>query len=179
MPESLDQREHVLLGFATVMEIVQHWEEALEVVWWRTQRKHPNRATGDFDTERSQREIVRLERALQQIPVHAIKESVKPFLEPETADGLDELIALRNRVAHRILRERAVQDARGDFKSGTAELLDDAARRFMSSLRSVIHTTMNLPGYEGPVPSHWPAMADRIVEKAFSGESIPRTPSLQ
>jgi hypothetical protein len=178
MPD-VDDRDRVLITFGMAMEIIQKWEEALGIVWWRTQRQHPNRAMGDFATERSQREIVRLERALQQIPIHAIKESVKPLLEPETAERLDELIAIRNHVAHRILRERAIQDADGTFMPGTAELLDDGSRRFMASLRSVMRTIMNLPAYDGPVPSHWPAIADRIVEKAFSGEPIPRDPSLQ
>lgn len=179
MPASPDQRQRVLIAFGEVMSIVQAWEEALEVVWWRTRRKHPNRPSGDFDTPRSQREVVRLERALQQKPIHEIKESIKSFLEPETAEELRDLIAARNRLTHRFLREQAVQDAGGSFKPGTVDLLDDLGSRFMRSYRSVMHTIMSFPEYDGPVLSHWPAIADRIVELAFSGDSIPRDPNAQ
>lgn len=179
MPWSLDQRVRVQIAFAEVMEIMQGWEATLEALWWRTQRKHPNRRTGDSDSPRSQREIVRFERAMQQKAISEIKGAVKPLLDPETAEKLDALIAARNRLAHRFLREQAVHDAGGNFQPGTLDALHVLGEQFMESYRSAMDTLMALPGYDGPVPSHWPALADRIIDRVLSGQSVPRDPGAQ
>jgi hypothetical protein len=175
----LEPREKVLRGYGEVMQVVQQWEQALETVWWRVAREHPNRASGDSDTERSQREIVRLERALQKMTAKMVAEDVAPHLAPETAEGLEMLSDDRNRLAHRFLMERADIESAGDFRPGThAELLQLGAR-FMPSLESIAQTIGDFPDYDGPVPAHWPALADRIVRLAFSGQPIPRDPREQ
>lgn len=174
-----EPREKVLWGFGEVMQVVQQWEQALEIVWWRVARKHPNRPSGGFDTERSQREIVRLERALQKMTAQMVAKAVGPHLALETAAALDTLADERNRLAHRFLLERADLESVGGFRPGThAELLQLGAR-FMDSLESITDTIAGFPAYDGPVPAHWPAVAERIVGRAFSGQPIPRDPREQ
>jgi hypothetical protein len=75
---SLESREHILIGYGEVMSIVQRWEQALALVWWRVGRKHKNGPTGDFDTPRSQREIMRLEAAFLRTPAQQVRATVAP-----------------------------------------------------------------------------------------------------
>jgi hypothetical protein len=175
----LDPREQVLRGYGEVMSLVQFWEQALEVVWWRTQRKHQNRPTGEFDTERSQREVIRFERALQKMTVQMIADAIAPHLEPKTAGGLENLADERNRLAHRFLLQQAEVESDGDFKPGTHKELLHLGQRFMASLSSVMGTVASFESYDGPVPAHWSPIAARIVKRAFSGQAIPRDPRLQ
>ena len=58
MADTNDERQHVLIGFGEVMSVVQFWEQALAVVWWRAERKGKTRPAGDFDTARSQKDGV-------------------------------------------------------------------------------------------------------------------------
>lgn len=172
-----DVREHVLVGYGEVMSIVQFWEQALAIIWWRTQRKNPSRPSGDFDTQRSQKEIVRLEAAFLRVTAQAVKKAVAPHLEPKTADDLDELMAERNRLAHRFLREKMAGDR--DFEPGTHDHLLALGTRFMASLESVMRTIEGIKPYKGPVPEHWEALGHRITERIFTGRAIPRDPRLQ
>jgi hypothetical protein len=176
MSSPIERREIVLRGYGEVMSVVQLWEQSLEIVWWRTARKHPNRPAGDFDTDRSQREILRLERALQKMTVPMIADHVAPHLEPETAAGLKALCDERNRLAHRFLLEQADVVRGGGFRPGTHAELLRLGERFMACAESVKRTIDRFPAYDGPVPAHWPAVAGRIVERAFSGQPIPRNP---
>jgi hypothetical protein len=172
-----DARERVLIGYGEVMSIVQLWEQALAVVWWHTQRKHGSRPSGDFDTPRSQKQIARLEAAFLRMTAQAVREAVAPCLEPKTADDLGELMAERNRLAHRFLRERVADDR--DFKAGTHDQLIALGDRFMGSLESVMRTIAAFESYRGPVLEHWSPLAERIMERVFSGQAIPRDPRLQ
>jgi hypothetical protein len=176
-PSNRDVRDHVLIGYGEVMSIVQFWEQALAFVWWRTQRKNPSRPSGDFDTQRSQKEITRLEAAFLRMTAQAVRKAVAPHLEHKTADDLDELMTERNRLAHRFLRERVAGDR--DFEPGTHDLLLALGNRFMASLESVMRTIEGFEPYKGPVPAHWEALGDRITERVFSGQAIPRDPRLQ
>lgn len=178
-PREVEPREKVLRGYGEVMQVVQQWEQALEIVWWRVARKHPNRASGDFDTDLSQREIVRLERALQKMTAQMVAKDIAPHLAPDTAEGLEGLSNERNRLAHRFLLERADLDSAGAFRPGTHAELLQLGGRFMASLESIAQTIDGFPDYDGPVPAHWPALADRIVGRAFCGQPIPRDPREQ
>jgi hypothetical protein len=176
-PPNRDVREHVLIGYGEVMSTVQLWEQALAFVWWQTQLKNPSRPAGDFDTPRSQKEIMRLEAAFLRVTAQAVRKAVAPHLEPKTADDLDGLMAERNRLAHRFLRERVVGDR--DFEPGTHDQLLALGDRFMASLESVMRTIEGFEPYNGPVPEHWDALTERITERVFSGRPIPRDPKLQ
>jgi hypothetical protein len=176
MSDEIERREIVLRGYGEVMAVIQLWEQSLEIVWWRTARKHPNRPTGDFDTHRSQREVVRLERALQKMTVPMIADAVAAHLEPESAAGLEDLAGERNRLAHRFLLHQAAVENSGGFKAGTHAELLRLGHRFMASAMSAKRTISHLEPYDGPVPAHWCDIADRIVERAFSGQQIPRDP---
>jgi hypothetical protein len=107
----------------------------------------------------------------------AVKEAVAPHLEPKTADDLDELMTERNRLAHRFLRERVADDR--NFKPGTHDQLVALGNRFMGSLESVMQTIAAFEPYQGPVLEHWSPLAERITERVFSGQVIPRDPALQ
>lgn len=172
-----DVRERVLIGYGEVMCVVQSWEQALAFIWWRVKRKKKGRPAGDFDTERSQKEIMRLETAFQRMTAQAVREAVAPRLEPQTARGLEDLMAQRNRLAHRFLREQAGDG--GDFKAGTHDQLVVLGDRFMDSLDSLMRTITNIGPYTGPVPEHWIAVAERITDRVFSGEKIPKDPRRQ
>jgi len=174
---SRDSREQVLIAYGEVMSIVQMWEQALSIVWWRKERKQPSLPSGDFDTPRSQKEIRRLEAALLRTPVQAIRETVEPHLEPKTAEGLGELLAERNRLAHRFLRETVSADR--NFEPGTHNRLIALGDRFMASLESVMRTIEKFESYKGPVPKHWRPLAARMMGRVFSGQAIPRDPQLQ
>ena len=176
-PLGNDAHERVLIGYGQVVSIVQLWEQALAVVWWRTQRKNRSRATGDFDTARSQKEIVRLEAAFLRMTAQAVKEAVAPHLEPKTADDLGELMSERNRLAHRFLREIFADD--GNFTPGTHDQLIALGNRFMDSLESVTGTIADFEPYKGPVLEHWGALAERITKRVFRGQAVPRDPRLQ
>lgn len=176
MPGPVEQREVVLRGYGEVMSVVQLWEQCLEVVWWRTARKHPNRPTGDFDTDRSQREVIRLEHALHKMTMPMIAEAVAEHLEPETAAGLKDLARERNWLAHRFLLQQSTPGNGGDFPPGTHAELLRLGDRFMASATSVMRTLSRSKPYDGPVPARWPAVAERIVERAFTGKPIPRDP---
>jgi len=152
--------------------VVQFWEQALEIVWWRTQRKHKSRPTGDVDTERSRVQIQRLETALTKMTVKQIAHAVKPHLAQDAAANLDELAKERNVLAHRFLNRQMALETDGDFRPGTHDVLLDLMRRFMSSLRSVMATVDGFEPYKGPVPAHWPPIAERLVERAFSGQPL-------
>jgi hypothetical protein len=179
MPKTPDRdtRERVLIGYGEVMVIVQLWEQALAVVWWRTLRKNPSRPSGDFDTPRSQKEIMRLEAAFLRMTAQAVSKAISPHLEPKTAEDLSELMTERNRLAHRFLRE-SIADGR-DFEPGTHDQLIALGNKFMASLESVMRTIGGFEPYEGPVAEHWNALAERITERVFSGQAIPRDPGLQ
>jgi hypothetical protein len=178
MAENGDRREPVLIGYGEVMSVVQLWEQALALIWWRAERKHKKRPSGDFDTERSQREIMRLEAAFLRTPAQAIREAVAPHLEADTASNLEGLIAERNRLAHRFLREQNV--GKGTFKAGTQDQLIALGNAFMESLDSIAKSLMaDYEPYDGPVPDHWPAIAERIAERLFGGNSVPRDPRQQ
>jgi hypothetical protein len=179
MPQKPDRdaRERLLIGYGEVMSIVQLWEQALTVVWLRTQRKNPSRPSGDFDTPRSQKEIMRLEAAFLRMTAQSVRKAISPHLEPKTADDLSELMSERNRLAHRFLRERAADDR--DFKLGTHDQLIALGNRFMASLESVMRTIEGFEPYKGPVPEHWNGLAERITELVFGGQAIPRDPGLQ
>jgi hypothetical protein len=176
MPGAVEQREVVLRGYGEVMSVVQLWEQCLELVWWRTARKHPNRPTGDFDTDRSQREVIRLEHALQKMTVPMIADAVAEHLEPETAAELKDLARERNRLAHRFLLQQSAPGNGGGFQPGTHVELLRLGDRFMVSATSVMRTISRFKPYDGPVHAHWPAVAERIVERAFTGEPIPPDP---
>jgi hypothetical protein len=177
-PQALgaDARERVLICYGEVMSIVQLWEQALGVVWWNTQRK--NRPSGDFDTPQSQKEIARLEAAFLRMTAQAVREAVAPHLEPATVGDLGDLMAERNRLAHRFLRE-TVADDRARFKTGTHDQLVALGTRFMASLESVMRTIAAFESYKGPVSEHWGPLAERITARVFSGQAIPRDPRLQ
>jgi hypothetical protein len=51
--------------------------------------------------------------------------------------------------------------------------------KFNASLDSVMETINRFESYNGPVLSHWPGLADRITERAFRGEPLPRDPQEQ
>jgi hypothetical protein len=170
----IERREVVLRGYGEVMAVVQLWEQSLEILWWRSACKHPSRSTGDFDTDRSQREIRRLESALQKMTANMIADQVARHLEPETSVGLPALCAERNRLAHRFLLEQADSASDGGFRPGTHAELIRLGNRFMACAESVRRTIDRFPAYDGPVPAHWPAVATRIVERAFTGQPIPR-----
>jgi hypothetical protein len=87
MPAEDEIRERVLIVYGEVMSLVQLWEQALALVWWRTERRQPDKPAGDFDTARSQREVMRLEAAFQRMTAQAVRAAVAPHLKPETADG--------------------------------------------------------------------------------------------
>lgn len=177
MSTAIDSRESVLVGYGEVMSIVQLWELALALVWWGQTPKERLPA-GDFDTPRSQKEIRRLEAAFLRASAQSVREAVKPHLEPKTADGLDALMKERNRLAHSYLRDQAA-DSEDAFKPGTHQELILVGGRFMESLESIMRTIMDRDPYEGPVLPHWPALAQRLVERVFSGEAIPRDPERQ
>lgn len=177
MSTERDARERVLIGYGEVMSIVQDWELALAVVWWRTTRKHRSRPSGDFNTARSQKEIKRLEAAFLRKTAQDIREEIAPHLEHQAADDLEGLMNERNRLAHRFLRERATDDRQ--FEPGTHDELISLGNRFMSSLGSVMRTIGRFEDYKGPVPEHWPGTAERIMERVFGGQTIPRDPRLQ
>lgn len=176
MPEP-EAPEQVFLCYGHVMRIVQMWEQALALVWWRATRKNPSHPAGDFDTPKSQREIRRLEAAFLRTTAQAMRETVSPLLKPEAAHNLPSLMAERNRLAHRFLRERA---ADGDaFVAGTHEELVAIGNRFVQSAGSIIETIMSFEPYAGPVPAHWPEVAQRLSDRLFSGEAIPKDPLQQ
>jgi hypothetical protein len=172
-----DPRERVLIGYGEVMAVVQDWELALAIVWWRTECKQKGRPSGDFDTAASQKEISRLEAAVLRMTAQSVREAVAPHLEATTAQNLDALIDERNRLAHRFLRETSASD--GDFQPGTHDELIALGSRFDDSRASVMRTIQSFEFYDGPIPEHWPAVADRITERAFSGQTIPRDPRQQ
>lgn len=178
MDRGQDARERVLIGYGEVMCVVQYWELALAGTWWLRTRKRNTRPTGDFDTARSQKEIMRLEAAFLRTPAQSIREAVSPHLERETATDLQDLMAERNRLAHRFLRDHADGD-QGAFKPGTHGELIALGDRFLGSLESVMQSMMGSESYAGPVLDHWPDLADRIVERVFSGKPIPKDPSDQ
>jgi hypothetical protein len=97
-------------------------------------------------------------------------------LEPETGVGLKGLVGERNRLAHRFLQEQAAPDSDGGFRPGTHAELLRLGDHFMASAASVQRTISRFEPYDGPAPAHWPAIAERIVERAFSGQRIPRDP---
>lgn len=172
-----DARERVLIGYGEVMSVVQHWEQALAILWWRTTRKSPGRPTGDFNTARSQKEILRLEAAFLRMTAQAVRDAVSPHLDPETAANLPALMDDRNRLAHRFLREQATEG--GWFEAGTHDQLIALGNRFMDSYEAIVHEVMKADPYTGPVPSHWPDLADRITDRLARGERIPRDPQQQ
>jgi hypothetical protein len=86
-------------------------------------------------------------------------------------------MAERNRLAHRFLREQAVDG--GAFKAGTHDQLLALGNRFMDSYEAIVHEVMKGDPYTGPVPPHWPELADRITERLSRGERIPRDPRKQ
>jgi hypothetical protein len=172
-----DSRRCVLLAYGEVMSLVQHWEQALPVVWWRATRKNPGRPAGDFDTPASQKEIRRLEAAFLRTTAQAVREAVAPHLEPETVDGLPDLMAARNRLAHRFLREQLVEG--GDFKPGTHGELIALGTRFMESWESIMRTIDGFEDYTGPVFEGWEPIAERIIGRVFSGEKVPHDPQQQ
>jgi hypothetical protein len=178
MSSDRDAREHVLIGYGEVMAVVQDWELALAIVWWRTSRKRRTRPSGDFDTPRSQKEVTRLEAAFLRKTVQELREDVAPHLEHQTADDLEGLIGERNRLAHRFLREQKAAEG-PDFEPGTHDELLALGNRFDSSRASIMQTLDSLESYDGPVPEHWPEIAERIMERVFSGRKIPRDPREQ
>jgi hypothetical protein len=173
----LDARECVLVVYGEVMLIVQFWEQALAFIWWRAERRNPTRATGDFDTPSSQKEIVRLEAAFLRLTAQRVREAVATHLEPAAADDLSELMTERNRLAHRFLRERSADD--GDFLPGTYEQLITIGSRFMASFEAAKRVIDGFEPYRGPVLAHWGAVADRITKRLSAGEVVPRDPRLQ
>jgi hypothetical protein len=177
MASEPDSRDSVLRGYGEVMAVVQDWELALAIVWWRTERKHKDRPSGDFDTAASQKEISRLEAAFLRKTAQEVREAVTPHLESNTADDLEGLIKARNRLAHSFLRERMAAD--GDFQPGTHSELVALGNTFWDSYASIMQTIASFEDYQGPVPTHWPALAERITERVFSGQKIPRDPTQQ
>jgi hypothetical protein len=178
MASQPDARDHVLRGCGEVMVVVQDWELALAFVWWYVERKNKSHPAGDFDTPRSQKEIRRLEAAFRRVTAQASREAVTPHLEPQTADDLDGLMDARNRLAHRFLREHKAT-AGCDFQAGTLEELFALGNTFWNSYASIMRTVGSFEDYHGPVPAHWPALAERIIDRAFSGQPIPRDPRQQ
>lgn len=172
-----DARERVLIAYGEVMSIVQLWEQALAVIWWRTTRKQPARATGDFDTHRSQREIARLEAAFLRMTAQAVREAVTPHLGATAADNLSDLTSERNRLAHRFLRECGAEH--GDFRAGTHDQLLAVGERFMQSLGAAMQVIEGFEPYRGPVGPHWEAIANRITDRLSAGRNVPRDPRLQ
>jgi hypothetical protein len=170
-----DVRERVLIAYGEVMSVVQFWEQALALLWWGTTRK--KRPAGDFDTTRSQREIMRLETAFLRMPAQAVREAIAPRLDPQAAADLVELVPVRNRLAHRFLREQV--DETGAFRPGTHEQLLVAGDRFLRSTDSIVRALASAEPYDGPVPAHWPGVAARVTQRLFSGEPIPRDPREQ
>lgn len=178
MAENSESRERVLISYGEVMCVVQMWEQALALTWWLAARRHKKRPSGDFDTRRSQKEIMRLEAAFLRTPAQAIREAVAPHLEARIARNLAALMAERNRLAHRFLREQDRGD--GTFKTGTHDQLVGLGDAFMESLDSIMQTIVtDYEQYDGPVPDHWPPVAERILGRLFDGESIPRDPRQQ
>lgn len=173
-----EANEDIFIAYGHVMSLVQMWEQAQEIIWWRVKRKRPNRPSGDWDTDRSQREIVRLERALQQTTPQSIIEQIEPSLPDGAADEVRELFADRNRLAHRFLLERQVPGE--GYVAGTRAELIEIGNRFMASLDKLM-TAEALHGkpYDGEVPPHWEPLAQRITDRAFGGQSIPRDPNQQ
>lgn len=170
--------EHIFIAYGHVMSIVQQWEQAQEIIWWRAKRKHPTRPSGDWDSDRSQREIIRLERALQQLTPQSIIEQIAPVLPEGAAEEIRGLFQERNRLAHRFLLER--QTGRGGYVPGTHAELVGLGKRFMASLdRLMTCDALHSTSYRGDVPPHWEGLAQRITDRAFSGQSIPRDPSQQ
>ncbi len=141
-------------------------------------RKRPNRPSGDWDSERSQREIVRLERALQQTTPQSIIEQIAPALPDGAANEIRDLFADRNRLAHRFLLER---QAHGDrYLAGTRAELIHIGNRFMASLDKLMTTeALHAQDYEREVPPHWEGLAQRITDRAFDGKPIPKDPNQQ
>ena len=177
MAETNEDRERVLIGYGEVMSVVQFWELALAVVWWRAQRRKKTHPSGDFDTDRSQKEIFRLEAAFLRMSAQAVRDAVAPHLESTAAEDLEDLMAVRNRLAHRFLREQSLGPR--DFKPGTHDELLRVGNRFMSSLESIMRTISAFEPYKGPVPAHWEELGERITERVFSGRPIPNDPSDQ
>ncbi|MDQ2736843.1 MAG: hypothetical protein M3Y55_18050 [Pseudomonadota bacterium] len=84
----VETNEDTFIAYGHVMSVVQQWEQAQEIIWWRVKRKHPNRPSGDWDTDRSQREIIRLERALRQTMPRSVIEQIAPALPEGAAEEI-------------------------------------------------------------------------------------------
>jgi hypothetical protein len=123
--------------------------------------------------------VIRLERALHRKTVQELWRDVGPLLGEEVAAKLDGLIEHRNRLAHRFLREQAALEPGCDYRPGTHRELVSIMGRFMRSYQAIMKRLMTLPGYDRPVPKHWTAVAQRIVDRAFAGQPNPRDTRLQ
>lgn len=177
MMGTTDERERVLICYGEVMCVVQDWEQALAIVWWRTTRKDPDRATGDYDTQGSQKEVRRFEAAFLRMSAQEQRGAVAPHLDSHTAVGLKGLMGDRNRLVHRFLSEQGTGGS--DFKPGTHDQLIEFGNRFFASLESIMQTISRFERYKGPVAEHWEAVAERIVDRVFNGVKVPRDPQQQ
>jgi hypothetical protein len=171
-----DSRDAVLRTYGEVMVQVQQWELALALLWWKVERNDDGPA-GDFDTKASQEQIRRLQAAFLKKTAGSVREQVEPHLDTETAANLKAIWDERNRLAHRYLRE---QDTDGSgFSDGTFGELMELGNRFEASASGVVEALMSGGDYAGPVPGHWPALAERLIGRLERGERIPRDPREQ
>lgn len=169
-PPHADAREssdEVYRIYGNVMHTVQYWELSLTLHWW--QMLTPASDDREAESEAAAKAVDRLEKAFTKVTASQARKELEGDMPDELLAAVADLIDDRNRLAHRFLREQQVG---GDFKPGTLAWLGDAGARFDASVRALESDGDRRGSYGGAVRSHWPALAEALVEQLFAGERI-------
>jgi hypothetical protein len=131
--QTIEPADEVYRIYGNVMHLVQTWESAVVLLWWRA--GIPEGGSGEAEAERSASAVDRLERAITRVTAGQARRELGGELPTEIADSVANLIPDRNRLAHRFLREQQVD---AGFAPGTLEWLGDAGARFDACIRALI-----------------------------------------
>ena len=159
---------HEVYGiYGNVMHLVQTWELALAILWWRGTT--PASGTGEAESKASAEAVDRLENAFIKVTASQARRDLGDDLPIEIAELVGELLPIRNRLAHRFLREQQLGTG---FEPGTLAWLGSAGARFDESVRTIFKRMGSLGSYEGPVRAHWPNLGDKLVDRLLAGEPV-------
>jgi hypothetical protein len=167
-----EARGGVLRVYGEVMDLVQYWELALAVLWWRKTRKR-GKPNAEVDSPRSERAVRGLQKAYLKTSPQETRAVVADVLGDAAAENFQALIERRNWLAHAALRQRRRDD--GDFDHGTIDDLVAIGRDVSTHLAAVMHAIDQDPDvYEGPVLPGWEEATASILGRLEKGQSVLR-----
>jgi hypothetical protein len=102
--DALEPSDEVYLVYGSVMHTVQYWELALALRSWRMHT--PPVEQREAESQSAAKAVDRIEKASTRATASQARKELEGELPEELLETVSELIAVRNRLAHRFLRDR-------------------------------------------------------------------------